>query len=396
MPSSERTTLFYRLCGIGFAAHLAYNLARDPVLSLWARSLGFSPALVGILMGASTLTGVMTKLLWGALSDSVGRRRILLLATAVTAFVPILYFLGESYSYLIAVRLLQGTATAILGPVGSAIVADLAAPEERGFLLGSFSSAFRSGQLIAPWIGGFLIQEAGYRWPFAAAIVAGLAAFGMTLTWPETGKVEPRRWPEHFARMGEGFRAVFSSRAIVVTSVAEASQFFALGLLQAMLPIYATEVAGLSPLQAGTLWGVQLFVPIVSKPLFGRLSDRWGRYGQIIVGFLIGAAGVWAVAQTLSFVLMILACALFGLGVAVTTSATAAYVTDLCREQDYGAAHGVFGTIYDIGHFLGQALSGITVAAIGYPSAFGVYAGALLAAAGLFAAFGRPPASLRS
>src|SRR5262245_42745648 len=97
MPPSERTRLFTRLCGIGFAAHLAYNLARDPVLSLWARSLDFSPAMVGVLMGASTFTGVLTKLVWGALSDSYGRRRLLLLATAVTAFVPILYFLGESY-----------------------------------------------------------------------------------------------------------------------------------------------------------------------------------------------------------------------------------------------------------------------------------------------------------
>jgi len=386
---SRRISLFYRVCGIGFAAHLAYNLARDPVLSLWARHLGFSPALVGVLMGASTLTGVFTKMLFGALSDSVGRRRMLLLATAVTGFVPILYFLNDSFSYLIVVRLIQGTATAILGPVGSAVVADLAAADERGFRLGTFSSAARSGQLVAPWVGGFLIQAVGYRYPFAAAGLAGLVALSMTLTWPETGKVERRSMGEHITRMMEGFREVFSSRPILVTSVAEALQFFATGLLQAMLPIYATEVAGLSPLQAGMLWGVQLAVPILSKPFFGRLSDRWGRVGQIVVGFVIGAAGVWSVAQTRSFSLMVLACALYGLGVAVTTSATAAYVTDLCRQQDYGAAHGVFGTIYDVGHWSGQTLSGILVAAIGYRGAFGIYAAGLLAASVMFGTLGR-------
>jgi MFS transporter, DHA1 family, multidrug resistance protein len=386
---NHRSRLFLRLCGIGFAAHLAYNLARDPVLSLWARHLGFSPQLVGILMGASTLTGVLTKFLFGALSDSFGRRRILLLATAVTGFVPFLYFLGDSYPYLVGVRLVQGIATAILGPVGSAIVADLAASHERGFRLGTFSSAARSGQLVAPWIGGFLIQWAGYRYPFAAAILAGLVAFGMTLTWPETGNVQRLTMGRHFALMREGFREVLTSRPILVTSVAEALQFFATGLLQAMLPIYATEVAGLSPIQAGMLWGVQLAVPILSKPMFGRLSDRWGRVGQIVVGFLIGAAGVWAVAQTTSFPVMILACALYGLGVAVTTSATAAYVTDLCRQQDYGAAHGVFGTIYDLGHWAGQTLSGILVVSVGYRGAFGIYAAGLLAASVMFGTLGR-------
>jgi len=389
MAASSKTALFYRLCGIGFAAHLAYNLARDPVLSLWARHLGFSPELVGILMGASTLTGVLTKFLFGALSDSMGRRRILLLATAVTGFVPILYFLNDSYAYLVGVRLIQGIATAILGPVGSAVVADLASSHERGFRLGTFSSAARSGQLVAPWVGGALIQWAGYRYPFAAAGVAGMVAFGMTLTWPETGTVHHLRMREHFARMIEGFREVFSSRPILVTSVAEALQFFATGLLQAMLPIYATEVAGLSPTQAGMLWGVQLAVPILSKPLFGKLSDRWGRVGQIVVGFFIGAAGVWAVVQSTSFSVMILACALYGLGVAVTTSATAAYVTDLCRQQDYGAAHGVFGTIYDLGHWLGQSLSGILVVGLGYRGAFGIYAAGLLAAAVMFGTLGR-------
>lgn len=386
---ANRVALFYRLCGIGFAAHLAYNLARDPVLSLWARHLGFSPQLVGILMGASTFTGVLTKFLFGALSDSMGRRRILLLATAVTGFVPILYFLNDSFPYLIGVRLIQGIATAILGPVGSAVVADLAASHERGFRLGTFSSAARSGQLVAPWIGGFLIQWAGYRYPFAAAGIAGMVAFAMTLTWPETGTVQRLTLEEHFARMMEGFREVFSSRPILVTSVAEALQFFATGLLQAMLPIYATEVAGLSPTQAGMLWGVQLAVPIASKPMFGRLSDRWGRVGQIVVGFVIGAAGVWAVVQSTAFPLMVLACALYGLGVAVTTSATAAYVTDLCRQQDYGAAHGVFGTIYDLGHWLGQTLSGLLVVGLGYRGAFGIYAAGLLAAAVMFGTLGR-------
>jgi MFS family permease len=389
---ARRRELFYRLCALGFMAHLAYNLARDPVVALWARHLGFSPERVGILMGASTLTGVFTKFLFGALSDSVGRRRMLILATSVSAFVPVLYFLHDSFGYLVVVRLLQGTATAILGPVGSAVAADLAAADERGFRLGTFSSAARSGQLVAPWLGGWLIQWAGYRYPFAAAGACGLLALILAALLPETARPERRSAREHSARMMEGFREVFASRPILVTSVAEALQFFATGLLQAMLPIYATEVAGLSPLQAGTLWGIQLAVPILSKPLFGRLSDRWGRQGQIVVGFLVGAAGLGSVPFTTSFPLLILCCAGYGLGVAVTTSATAAYVTDLCRRQDYGAAHGVFGTIYDIGHWSGQTLSGILVVAAGYRGAFGIYGAGLLAAALMFAAMGRAPA----
>ena len=122
-----------------------------------------------------------------------------------------------------------------------------------------------------------------------------------------------------------------------------------------------------------------------------------GRRGQIVVGFLIGRAGITSVAWTRSFPLLILARAGYGLGVAVTTSATAAYVTDLCRRQDYGAAHGVFGTIYDVGHWSGQTFSGILLVAAGYRRAFGIYAAGLLLAAILFGALGKPAAtSLKS
>ena len=51
---------------------------------------------------------------------------------------------------------------------------------------------------------------------------------------------------------------------------------------------------------------------------------------------------------------------------AATTSATSAYITDLARGRRYGAAHGVFGTIYDIGDALGPIAAGLLVAWVGY------------------------------
>lgn len=60
----------------------------------------------------------------------------------------------------------------------------------------------------------------------------------------------------------------------------------------------------------------------------------------------------------------------YGTGLAITTSATSAYVTDLTRRARYGAAHGLFRTIYDIGDALGPICAGLVVARTGYVSAF--------------------------
>jgi MFS family permease len=56
--------------------------------------------------------------------------------------------------------------------------------------------------------------------------------------------------------------------------------------------------------------------------------------------------------------------------VATTTAATSAYITDVTRRARYGAAHGVFGTIYDVGDALGPIAAGLLVASVGYAHMF--------------------------
>jgi fucose permease len=57
--------------------------------------------------------------------------------------------------------------------------------------------------------------------------------------------------------------------------------------------------------------------------------------------------------------------ALFGLGMAIVTPSTTALVTDLCKAGNYGAALGVFGTIWDIGEASGPILAGALIFAVG-------------------------------
>jgi MFS transporter, DHA1 family, multidrug resistance protein len=60
----------------------------------------------------------------------------------------------------------------------------------------------------------------------------------------------------------------------------------------------------------------------------------------------------------------------YATGVATTTAATSAYITDVTRRARYGAAHGVFGTIYDIGDALGPIAAGVLVSWVGYARMF--------------------------
>ncbi len=85
----------------------------------------------------------------------------------------------------------------------------------------------------------------------------------------------------------------------------------------------------------------------------------------------------------------------YAAGVAITTAATSAYVTDVAPRARYGAAHGVFGTIYDVGDAAGPILAGLLVASLGYTHMFRVVALVAITVAAVSYALSRTLATAR-
>jgi len=71
-------------------------------------------------------------------------------------------------------------------------------------------------------------------------------------------------------------------------------------------------------------------------------------------GLVICSAAVLLVSIATNVLDIVTAVLIYAAGVATTTAATSAYITDLTWRARYGAAHGVFGTIYDVGDALGR------------------------------------------
>src|SRR5437879_11335868 len=81
-------TPFVTLVVAGFLARFGYQMARSPVLPRFAQDLGAAPELLGLIFAASTITGVVIKLPAGALSDVLGRKRMMLLGCLFFAGPP--------------------------------------------------------------------------------------------------------------------------------------------------------------------------------------------------------------------------------------------------------------------------------------------------------------------
>ncbi len=447
-------TAFNTLCGVNFLARFSYALARNPVLPLFALFLGAGPEAIGLAVGISTVTGIFFKLPSGALSDIIGRRKTMLAGLVVFAVMPFSYLFLTSYSALLVVRFLHGLATAIYGPVAMAVVAETAG-ERKGEMLSWFSSVAIIGSLLGAPIGGFILdvgpQSAGagpvlwqFRLVFALSALSGVAALALALRVLPPGQhashgagrfdapgvpgvdgvngaerpggpgtPSEKRAPftptdhsglsdvapptgfallaDRLRQFASGIREVLSDRRIVAVSAMEGLQNMTMGALEAFLPVYAVMLLALSEFQAGLLWGAQIVVTMLSKPLMGRFSDARGRRPLVVAGLVLCGVSFSTVPFMHGFWSLLAVCLVFGLGESLITSSSAAMVADLCRQRHFGSAMGAFGTIFDVGHASGPILAGLLVGLLGYQASFPLMGLPLLLAVPVF--LRRVPAS---
>src|SRR3990172_6455076 len=391
---SKLMSPFAALCTVGFIARLSYALARSPVLPLFALYLGAGPEGIGFAVGISTVTGIFFKLPAGPFSDIIGRKRPMLMGLVVFAVMPFTYLLVHDYQMLVIIRFIHGLATAIYGPVSMAVVADVAGAK-KGEMLSWFSSITIIGNLLGAPLGGFILHHmpgasnpalSDFQNAYLLSGIAGMMSLllAINILRGDGQGGDEKSLKEAYRRFSSGIKEVMSDKRIVITSAMEGMQNLTVGALEAFLPIYAVTRAGLNEFQAGLLWGIQIVVTIISKPVMGRTSDRFGRKPLIVAGMVLCAGAFGAIPLLKDFYTLMVAAIFFGFGEAFVTSSSAALVADVCKEKHFGTAMGTFGTLFDIGHASGPILAGFLIARFDYLYSFWIMSAILILAVPVF------------
>lgn len=237
------------------------------------------------------------QLLWGPLSDALGRRRVLYVGLAVYALGALGAVLAPSLGILLLLRLLGGLGAAAVRVVAQGTVRDRYRGDEMAKVLSYVMAVFILVPVIAPTAGVAILAVGSWRGIFLAFAIFALGAAVWALRMPETLPVA-RRMPLGRRRVAVAFRAVVSSR-------------FAMGLTLAQMAIFGffTSYLASSELLVGDVFGLGAWFPLI----FGagalaigagilvnpRLIDRRGlrrvvRY--VITGNLIASVAFASIA----------------------------------------------------------------------------------------------------
>ena len=370
---------FFIISFIGFFALFSSTMSKSPILPLFAESLitsEFEAQFIGYVIAASTVPGILVSMIAGRLSDMYGRRKLILVSTFIFATAPFFYLFAINIWILMIVRFYHGFSTAIFVPVAMAAIAE-SYPENKGKYISSFSSIILVGRFMAPITGGTIlfITTNYYYGVYIACAISGAIALTLTVFFyrDRTTQTEfkdaakrPSLTIKIFAR---GIKEVLTHKIILSTSIVQASQYFAFGIIEAYIILYASSLH-FDAWLIGLIPAILTLMLVVFKPLMGYFSDKVGRRLIILLGLLLGGGVSWMVPITTNYILVILILCGFGIGMALVVSSTTAYVSDISKKEDYGAAIGTLSTIMDIGQTMGPILSGYILIAFSFGGVF--------------------------
>ncbi len=354
-----------------------------PIMPFYLEILGGTAFELGILLSSFMITRALLSRYFGRLSDVVGRKRLIVLGAAVYSLLGYLFTIPGHWSGLIFVRGLQGVASAMVWPVGEALIVDSSPEEVRGRAMSVYVLASNLGFAAGPFAGGGLLwmarnplgldPVASFHFPFyflalfsGSATLLALAFVRDVLPTEERGRLRrplferlrPSRLPT-VARPTVDDLPKDTRKQVNVLLVNALGNGFSFSLISFLPIFYMKDFLGLDEVVAGTVLGLAMSVGIAMNLPAGYVADRFGRKPLVVLGgyasrasstFIPFTATVYQIAGLLVF---------RSLAFQVSQPAMKALQADLFPERVRGKLIGTVATLFNVGAIFGAPLGGV-------------------------------------
>ena len=373
-----RNRLLWVLCGATFLIFFqAFMVA--PLLPRLAQVFSVPIQTIGLIIPAYLIPYGAATLVYGPLSDRLGRRPILVGSLAAFILLTALTATAQSAQALLMLRGLSGLGASGVVPLALAFIGDVVPYHERGRALGWLFGAMAGGIAFGSTFGAVL--EPFLTWQGLFLGVAGLSAIVFVALLPRLPELPAQPSPQAKRSLGAvlwAYGALLHERRslrtyayVLFTGLFHSGTFTWLGY-------YLTRRYGLGEVGIGlALLGYGL-PGFLFGPLIGRAADHWGRSRLIPLGIAIGGAAACALALTLPLPVAVLLVTTLSLGYDMTQPLLAGIVTDLSAQR--GLAMGLNVCTLFTGFGLGSLLLG-TLLPLGLGAAYAIFGGVALCAA---------------
>ncbi len=359
---------------LAFCIYLGFGMIL-PIFPEYVDLLGGGGFELGVLMASFMFTRAFLARAFGKLSDRVGRKKVIIVGMFLYALLAYFFTLPDNWWGLIFVRVLQGTASAMVWPVGEALVVDSAPPSKRSRAISIYIFLTNLGIVAGPLLGGtvILIAEYGLGWssidsikaPFYFTSLISLAGAVIGILYlrdilpPIKDRIERER-REKIALKKLKPRIKRSLFLLYTNSVFEG---FSWSLGSLVMYYFMRNNFGVEEVAFSILFGVSQGLALVFVYPSGVMSDRtrkkpfvvYGSIGTRIATLILAFTPLMPFGKWLAFMTY----AGKDAGRQIAMPATRALQADLTPERIRGRIIGTIQALSNVGAVVGPIMGGL-------------------------------------
>jgi MFS family permease len=327
------------------------------------KQLGISVGAVSFLYFMSGLMGTLTVFLVGWLVDRVGRKKIYIFGNSEVAVLPAALGFVRTFLQALPVMTIYGVMDSATRTSQTTIIADQVEEKGRNTAFGVSRVVVNCPWIVAPVIGGIILAgRSNYSDLFLTSFLIGIAALiAFIILVPESRKagLERPKLPKI---------EVFKNRDLLLLCIASLFTMLFYTQFYSLLPIYAAQVKGLNTVQIGYLFSISGITVVALQLPTSFWLNKLPQQAGYILGVVILAAGISAIALAPNFYWLLLAVAVMTIGENMFFPIAFSLVTQIGPESDRGMYVGALNLFLSLGANVSPLLGGTIWQLTGQPN----------------------------
>lgn len=332
-----------------------------PVLPVFSAKLGGSDAWAGLVIGIFTISAVLMRPIAGRILDRYGRRAIFISGLIVFFLCVVAYNWTSTILVLLIIRFIHGFGWGASSTASSTIASDIIPKSRLGEGMGYFGLTSTLAMAVAPALGLELLSVYGFNMVFyTSAGVVLISIFIALLIKYHKPDVLPKPEPDVLVKSEE--TGIFERSAILPAIVI----FFVTTTYGAIVSFIALYAGQKQIENIGLFFTIYAVALLISRPYFGRLTDRKGTPFAVLPGIICVILSMTLIYFANSLIAFLIAGFIYGIGFGAVQPALQAMSVSKVNHSRRGAANATFFLGFDLGIGVGAILWGIIAENFGY------------------------------
>ncbi|WP_418790869.1 MFS transporter [Phosphitispora sp. TUW77] len=339
-----------------------------PTLPVYAKSIGGSETVAGLIVGLFTFAAVLVRPFSGSLLDSKGRKAVMIAGIAIFIVSAVSFTWAYLVWMLLALRIVHGLGWGVTTTASGTVASDIIPAARRGEGMGYYGMSSTIAMSIGPALGLAIINNYSFKLLFlvsALFAVAGLL-IGLFINYDGIS-----------GKMGEGStevaggtktKGVLFEKSSVPPSLVMFFASLSYGGIVTFMKPYA-DFRGIENI--GPFFTVYALVLLFSRPVMGRMADKYGAGRLLVPGILFIATALLILMNASSMTGFLLAAILYSIGFGAVHPILSALVISFVVPERRGAANATFASAMDMGIGLGAVILGAISERAGYSLMYG-------------------------